>query len=500
MATATPLSEQTLFEPVNEVQDAFIWNTSRESVADGGIGNGKTSGGVERVIILASRFPGSRYVIFRQEYKMLMQTTRKTFERICPLKWEKSGPSPSNQYTSKLVNGSEIHWMHMDEADEKTLRSLEINGAFGDQIEEIHPEVWEILDSRIGRWQLPQWGRRCPPYIWGTSNPEGHDWVYYRFHPDVVKYPAVRTQLLQVRHPITGQMVDAQMMFAESPQKAYFFSDTLANIEKLNQIDPSYVRNLLMKPKSWQQKWVFGNRSVFEGMIHKDFKPNVHVYDAFDPFKDCQIKHIWGYFDYGLSSPTCLHLVATDKENFSFFFREYYEANRTISEHAMMMKKMIAEVEAKYMRVAGIYADPSVFYEDTRDRKNQSGRTSIAAEYASEGVYFIRADNNEDSSIERINEFLKVDPERMNPVTRTRSSPQVFFSKDCPYAVEQIQQQRWKKQRNALTGELEYIQERDADVPDHAYDPVRYWANARTDYTPFTGVIRKPLYGRPLHA
>src|SRR6266576_3353548 len=89
------------FEFANAQQEDYVLSTCRETLADGGVGSSKT------------------------------------FERICPPGWIKR--DVLSEMT--LFNGAEIVWAHLDENDIKTLMGLEINGAFLDQVEEIHPEM-----------------------------------------------------------------------------------------------------------------------------------------------------------------------------------------------------------------------------------------------------------------------------------------------------------------------------------------------------------------------
>src|SRR5579859_6375526 len=135
-------------EPANPIQAAFIVCTARESVMDGGVGAGKTVGGIYKLLLLADAYPNSRWFVGRQIYKDLIATTKKTFDRITPKGWVKK----EALNITTLYNGSEISWNHLDDYDLKSLMGLEINGAFLDQVEEISPDVLEILDSRIGRW------------------------------------------------------------------------------------------------------------------------------------------------------------------------------------------------------------------------------------------------------------------------------------------------------------------------------------------------------------
>lgn len=423
---------------------------------DGGIGNGKTTGGIIRLLILANEFPGARFVIARQTYKTLMNTTKKTFDKVCPPHWIKRDVKELTEFH----NGAEINWLHLDDMSEGDLRGLEINGAFISQAEEVAPEMWEFLDSRIGRWAKPEWKVACPPYIWGDCNPNGHDWIYFRFHPDVV---------------------------SDHPDRAYFFGETGINQKILDQVSPGYYKMLMAKPEAWKRRWVFGSRDIFEGAIHPDFKREIHVYDAdrFDPFDACNIKSCWGWFDYGLSAPTCLLLSASTSDNFHFITHEYYQRSTpgrtiTIREHAENIKKLQRD---NRMSVRGIYADPSIFFESTRDR-SKSAMTSVAQEYREAGIYFQKADNNQMTGIENLQQLIHVEPHLTNPVTRQMGSPRMFISSRCPNLIEQIQLQRHAETRNPLTGEKEYAEERAVGIPDHAYDPWLYFANSQVWQAP----------------
>lgn len=502
--TQIPSQIEYKFEPSNPLQEKQIWTLARESVFDGGIANGKTSGALIRLLILASRYRGSRWVVFRQTYLDLCKTTRTTFnDKVCPAQWIKRDVKEM----TTLHNDAEILWLHLDEMSEASLRGLEINGACGDQVEEISPEMWEILDSRIGRWQRPEWPTKCPPYIWGTSNPEGHDWVYYRFHPDIVKYDETknfsewdRKQIAIAKRkgivPSDFAGFPLPSLTAENKDKCYIFGNTMANLAMLEKVNPGYVKNLARKPESWKRKWLYGSRDIFEGMVHSEWRRNVHTYDPgkFDLFKQRKIRTIRAFFDYGLSAPTCLLLVATDDEKIHWVFREYYAANRKISEHAESIKKVIAEAEKQAgQRLEAVYADPSIFNTTTRDRHGMTA--SVADEYSSCGIWMVKADNKEESSIERINELLKVRSSQPNPITHENGCPGIFISADCSELIEQIPQQRWKEARNALTGEKEFVEERSPDIPDHSYDCLRYFANSQADYVPWTGEIKIPQYG-----
>ncbi|MHA2064737.1 MAG: hypothetical protein ACXABY_10215 [Candidatus Thorarchaeota archaeon] len=454
------------FQYANPIQEDFVWNQYTESCFDGGIANGKTTGGCMRLLLLGSKYPGSRWVIARKTWIDLRRTSYETFHaKLCPpelIKDQKGETSGHNPRTI-LTNGTEYLWMHLDTADEKSLLSLEINGFFIDQAEEIDKALYDVLTSRTGRWQEPyrrgQWSEPCPAYSSITSNPKGHDWIYYHFHPDC------------------------------NPPKhrGYFFAKTRDNLEMLESLDPTYYQRMVEKPESWKQKWLEGNREIFEGQIHRAFRRGHHVYNhkQFDPLKQRPISLLTGYFDYGLSSPTAVLVIAHDKEGFKWVVGEYYVADRKISEHATEIKKYLAKFNK---RVEWIKADPSCFFTELRDRE---GPESITQDYARHGLYFVKGDNNEDTAIERINELLHFDKGRLHPISRERGSPNLFISDTCLNLIEEFPNQRWKERKNVLSGETEFVEERNPNVPDHAYDCLRYMANDVQNYQPYTGKMKR---------
>jgi len=435
--------KETRFEFANEQQEEYTLSTARETLADGGIGSSKTFGAIMRLLILAEKFPYSRWFVGRQTYKDLTQTTRKTFDRICPPGWIVRDVLGE----TTLFNGAEILWAHLDEYDIKTLMGLEINGALLDQVEEINPEIYDMLDSRIGRWYHPSWQTPCPPYIWSTSNPAGKDWVYFRFHPDV-NPPAYRK---------------------------YIFMPTIINKAVLDKFHPGYYENLMKKSPAWRKRWVEASRDIWEGQIFAEFKKPLHTYNPkqFNPFAKFPQGVAWGFMDYGLTKPTTLCLTYSTLQHL-FVTAEYGDANKSIKEHAGEIKMLTGK---NPVHVRGILADPSMFFESSRDRKTAT--TSLANEYRTHGVYLLKADNNEESSLEILHEMLNVDPARIHPVTGKPGAPLLLINEECTNLIHEIEMQRWKEERNPLTGEKEFIGKRLDTVSDDFFDDLRYFANSK---------------------
>lgn len=131
------------------------------------------------------KYPGSRWLIGRSELKILKQTTLQTFFEVCKIQNIQNG----NHYIYKeqiselhFFNGSVIILKDLayqpSDPDFDTLGSLEICGAFIDEIAQIRKKAWDVLKTRI-RYKLDEFGIK--PKIFGSLNPQ-KNWVYTYFY------------------------------------------------------------------------------------------------------------------------------------------------------------------------------------------------------------------------------------------------------------------------------------------------------------------------------
>ncbi|HDZ04851.1 hypothetical protein LCGC14_0370890 [marine sediment metagenome] len=158
--------------------------TTTEILFGGGAGGAKSSLGSLWLIDRCTRFPGTRWLMGRSRLKTLKETTLNTYFDI----FKKLDLDPNihdyNQQKSTIYysNGSEIllkdlfHYPSDPHYDE--LGSLEITGAFLDEVNQIDEKGWNIVKSRI-RYRLDEYG--LTPKILGSCNPT-KNWVYSRFY------------------------------------------------------------------------------------------------------------------------------------------------------------------------------------------------------------------------------------------------------------------------------------------------------------------------------
>lgn len=152
-----------------------------EIIYGGAAGGGKSALGCLWLIENCQKFAGTRWLMGRSKLKDLKATTLKTFFEIS------SKLNVTNQFkynaqdkTIYWNNGSEIVlrdlFLYPSDPEFQSLGSLEISGAFIDEVGQIVYKAWEMVKSRI-RYKLTPFGIK----ILGTTNPT-KNWVYREFY------------------------------------------------------------------------------------------------------------------------------------------------------------------------------------------------------------------------------------------------------------------------------------------------------------------------------
>lgn len=477
----------------------------------GGFGSGKSWLGCMKALWLSDTFPGNRGAIIRQVAKHLRKTTMATFRKICPKSAYQYGGWNTHDGLLTLNNGSEILWLQLDDPSSlQIIKGLEINWFFIDQAEE-NPdgmeEIYDTLLSRLGRWdkvEVPDWllyqevkagrewkwrhpisGKPVPPqYAMLACNPDSElHWLYRRFHP---------------------QSLEHRSKYAPKGYKMFHMPSTDNKF-----LTEQNKANLLDQDESFVRRYVRGEWGFPEGAIHEvpaaskiEFHDPVEAQRFLDRIRtNCALYRV---MDHGESSPTCVAWVAVDKEGNVFFYREYYQPNKLISYH----REVIAELSTLENYQKDL-ADPSIF--NLTAQKITGGkpmRYSVADEYKdTEGykappIYWQAADNNELATRNRINEYLRIDPDRPHPITKLPGSPKLFFvmrtdtyPQGCFFVPKETIAQR-RVQIGTIDGRPVFSDERATNVPDHGYDPVRYCIAHLTRFKP--SIVQQHKQGRGL--
>jgi len=482
--------------------------------ASGGFGASKTYAFCLKVLYLSFLYPGNRGVISRRVWRELEKTTMATFFKICPPEAYKYGRRSDSDKILILNNGSQILWQQLEtEEDATILRGIEINWFLFDQAEEIQEDMFSVALTRLGRWDqatVPDsviaanggydaWpykseGRCIPPtYAMLTCNPDIElHWLYRMFHPDSPEHSEMRPELDLVTGNETGRMTSYKqqgyrMVFMSSLHNRYL---TQQNKRSLLNNDPTFVR-----------RYVHGQWGIPEGVIHN--VPRACEVPGTPEIVEYLRQHctLYRILDHGDSSPTCCAWAAVDREGNIIFYREYYMPGKAISDHRA---SIYALSEHEHELYRDNIADPSIFI---KMQVKQGGKWCVADEYAdvmntptvedpdtrkdyrelarATAITWSRGDNNEPATRNRINEYLKVDPQHTNPFTKEKGSPRIFFltrSDAYPNGANMLLRELRSQRRiklDSVGGRTIWSDDRDDAIPDHAYDCIRYMIASR---------------------
>lgn len=486
---------------VNAAQKLFVEATPRNQCFNGGYGNGKTYAGCMKLLLLATTFPKSRWIIGRWRYKDLMKTTVTTFFKICHPKLyeEKSGGkwAESRGYL-RLINGSEFLFMHFDDLDENAIKSLECNGILLDQAEEIGENIYLHLDARVGRWDMadvPQylldadanWPRNVvtgrpivPQYSLILCNPadEGElHWIWQRFHPDSIEK--------QTKYPNNFYIE------ATSRENLALDAETLAAMETRDPI--------------WKARFIDGQWGKSGGTIHYILQESIIEPDMRFVRSLLRKANLYRAFDHGGTTPACCLWIASYAGQY-FVYREYYAAGLLISEHRKNIQELSGWTDERGNFVSESYsmdlADPDIFVKRSQKYgcfwsvSDEYNDTSISD---SKPISWVPADNNEYATRNRIQEWLRPNSILLHPVTAEKNAPKLYFLKRTPEypngcfkTITELKSQKYVL-LDTINGKPIYSDERDDQVADHSYDCVRYFCAQHANFP--KDQHRKPTAG-----
>jgi len=486
----------------------------------GGYGASKTFAGILKMLYFCDQFPRNRVLIARKQWTDLQKTTMATFFKICPeTAYIYGGRRADGDKYLRLNNGSEILWAHLDSPEtENMIQGIEINAFMIDQAEEVHEEIVEKLETRLGRWDMTKvpdsviarfvnrygvswpWldphGRPIPPtFSILTCNPDTKlHWIYRRFHQDSPEHwertmedpsdTRKRKRLLSY-HDLHYKMIN------------------MRSIDNKHLTDQNRMK-LMSRDKSFISRYVMGEWGMPEGTIH-----NVSKKSLIEPTPEnlrilkASARAHHRSFDHGDTAPACCLWWEIDQDGNYIVTREYYKENALISQHRHNIYELSKEDTDRGAHYSSNYADPSIF---NKTMQSKGGRYSASDEYEDKSydpdtaIFWMQGDNDEFGTRNRINELLAEDPKRTHPITGELGAPRLYFvsrtehyPNGCFHSVQQLEAQRRVKIGMSL-GKPIFSDERDTKITDHAYDTIRYFVASRAR-APSSRPKAKPLRG-----
>lgn len=217
-----------------------LWDKTTTSIGYGGAGNGgKTYLGAVWILMMAKKFPGTRWAIGRKELKNLKRTTLATFWKVCRTFRMKAGVDYIYNQQDQIIRFP--HHITNEEGEEETIFSevllldlkampsdplftelggLELTGAWVDESNEVSVMAINILSSRVGRCENEKYG--IAPKVLETFNPDkGH--VYSRF------YKPYRNGLEGLQNPLPAFRVFIPSLPTDNPYCSQAWIDQILN-------------------------------------------------------------------------------------------------------------------------------------------------------------------------------------------------------------------------------------------------------------------------------
>jgi hypothetical protein len=173
-----------------------------------------------------------------------------------------------------------------------------------------------------------------------------------------------------------------------------------------------------------------------------------------------------------------------------FFYREYMREGLLVSDHRLNIYNLSKpdgtnDSEPRYYSQ---YADPAIFAKNRGRTAIDRPSWSVADEWCDThlvdkktAIWWRPATNDEAMTISRMREYLRVDPEHINPFTRKKGAPRAYFitrTLEYPNALKEtitdIRSARRKEVGMNADGTKQYADIRDDKVRDHLLDTVRY--------------------------
>lgn len=385
----------------------------------GGYGSAKSRATLQEIFLRALNNAGGTGLLTAPTLLQLKRTTIKTFlNEIVPPPLIRSYNKSEGEL--QLENGFTFYLIPSD--DEEKLRSLNAGLVHIEEASGISRSIYDQILTRMRDQQTKD------KLILVCSNPD-LGWIREVFyenikrenpkHPEHAKYnPNIKTYIWK------------------STQNPHLPKDFVDNISK-------------GKPDWWVKRYVDGSFEHAEGMVY----PNI----ANSIIKSQNVSDKWERavaLDHGLRNPTACLVAAIDEQKGEVhIFREYYEPNRLVPEHAKHIKQMLEDQKVTAGNTRFMVIDPSA-----KNKTDPINGKSVQSLYQEYGLYFQPANNNIEAGILKVNSYIE--------------RGKLKIHDNCPNLIRELQ--NYKFPELTTDGADKNLKENPIKANDHAADALRY--------------------------
>lgn len=323
--TYTPLDHQEDFHKTE--QKVNTDGTVKTSIIGvfGGYGSAKSRATLQEIFLRALNNPGGTGLLTAPTLLQLKRTTIKTFlNEIVPHKLIRSYNKSEGEL--QLENGFTFYLIPSD--DEEKLRSLNAGLVHIEEASGISRSIYDQIltrmrdhatnDKLVVVCSNPDLGWIRDVFYENTKRKEPNHPEHKRYNPNITTY------------------------IWKSYQNPFLPKDFIENISN-------------GKPDWWVKRYVDGSFEHTEGMVY----PNV----ANSVIKAQRVADKWERcvsLDHGLRNPTACLIAAIDEQKGEVHvFKEYYEPNRLVPEHAKHIKQLFEDAKVTAGNTRFMVIDPS---------------------------------------------------------------------------------------------------------------------------------------------
>jgi phage terminase large subunit len=436
------------YEPRGSCKTLFA-SRAPEILMSGPAGTGKSRACLEKLLLMALKYPGMRALIARKTGVSLTSTTLVTWREhvakeaigngVC---WFYGG-SREEPAQYRFSNGSAIVVGGLDNPTK--IMSSEYDVAYVGEAIELTVTDWESITTRLRNGVMPY------QQLIADTNPDvPHHWLKLRCDTG-------QTQILESRHADNPVYVNRDGSYTEKGE-AYI----VGKLEKLT--GPRKLRLA-------DGKWVSA-----EGVIYDGFDATVHLLDRF-PIPD-DWPRFWAV-DFGFTNPFVCQWWAMDPDGRMYLYREIYRTQRLVEDHA---KDIIGAVSRR---------DPEYVHPDSLERLPFHGRVwsepkprAIICDHDAEGRATLakHLGLNTKAAMKTVTEGIQAAQARLK--VAGDGKPRLFLLRDAVVRVDKALAEAGKP-TSSVQEILGYVwadtkkKEEPVKEGDHGMDAMRYFVADR---------------------
>lgn len=402
-----------------------------EVLLSGPAGTGKSRACLEKLHLLALKYPGMRGLMVRKTATSLTSTVLVEWRTNVidkallsgEVHWYNGSAQEPAQY--RYRNGSRIVVGGMDKATR--IMSSQYDVAYVNEALELTENDWESITTRLRNGIMPY------QQIIADTNPDSeYHWLYLRAQSN-------QTTMYNCRHEENPLFFNEDGELTPAGRSYIGRLDALTGVRKLRYRDGLWVSA--------------------EGTIYEWYDPAVHLIDRFD------IPQEWPRYwsiDFGYTNPFVCQMWAEDPDGRLYLYREFYRSQRLVEDHA---RQILATVTTE----GGLWCEPKpariICDHDAEDRATLTRHLGLATTAAKKTV---------SDGIQATQSRYKILPDGKPRIFFMRDSlverdPGLAHAKKPTCTVEEIPGYVWSPAADGKPNKEEPLKK-----DDHGCDAMRY--------------------------